>query len=511
MIRKQVWLAALASGIAAAGITVCLQWTAGAWQTGWGTDPDAPAHLVSAIAIREYARDGLPAGRNPFEFGHEFYARFPKVAIGHWPPVYHTMLALWLLAVPPEQPWILGFQALLTGVLSGFTVILASRLLGVRKALLAGVLVCFSPSLATFGRAIAIDLLVAVWVTAGLTAYAYYWRNPHWIPATLFGLCGAAALLTKPTGIILAAVPPLFVLAWRRWSLLKEWSFWWPALIVAILYGPWHLAFAAEMSDGWGPPGRLSTRLVKKPRESVVLLTRVLGAAGTLLALWGAWRWRKREAARILALTVLGGFLMFAYLIPSIGYRHYVSLAPALTILAIGGLWSLLRGFRVRNAGVWLCLLFVLIPVSAPWSTRGSGVRDLVGQLLTHTPAPQTWLVTGTPAFEGDVIAESALRRPSGGLTVYRGSKLFIRGNWDGLKDYLLIGTAEEAEALIERCGIQAVIIGKGTPLLVAEAVGRDPARWKLLRTGLNPEAGLVFGRIGEARPSVLPPIVQKP
>lgn len=511
MFRKQVWRFALAVGASAAAFMCFEQWNSGAWHAGWGTDPDAPAHMVSSIAIREYLLHGLPDFQNPVAFFHEFYQRFPKIALGHWPPVYHSALALWLLLVPPEQPWILGFQALLAGVLSMLTVLLSSRLLGVRRAVLAGMLVCLTPAVVTFGRVLSIDLMVAVWVNAGITAYAFYWKKPGWLPATLFGICAAMALLTKPSGIILAAVPPLCVLASRRWHLLRAWSFWWPAAIVLALYGPWHLAFTAEMSDGWRAPVHLTSRFVRTPWRNLVMVLRILGAAGTALAIYGAWRWRSHRVTRLLAAAVVGGFLAFAYAIPSSGYRHYVPLAPAMTILAVCGLRALLLRFRAGKDHPFAYVVLVLLLASPPPAATGSGVRAAVDQLLADRAGAQTWLVTGSPSFEGDVIAESALRRPSAGLTVYRGSKLFLRGNWAGRRDYLLIGTADEAEALIERCGIQAVFIGKGTPLLAAEAVGRNPARWRLLRTSLNPESGILFERIGPAISSPLPPVIQKP
>jgi hypothetical protein len=134
-----------------------------------------------------------------------------------------------------------------------------------------------------------------------------------------------------------------------------------------------------------------------------------------------------------------------------------------------------------------------------------------VDDLLRQSAVEQTWLVTGSSEFEGDVSAASALRRPADGLTVYRGSKLFLRGGWAGTRAQLTAGSPEQAETLIERCRIEVIILGKGTPLVVGDAVGRDPARWKIRKTGLNPELGIVFERVGGARAGLGEPLVQEP
>ncbi len=489
-----------------------MQWASGAWAAGWaGADADIPAHVVSALVVREYVREGLLAGRGPVEFAQEFYQRFPKVAIGHWPPMFHGSLGIWMLATPLAPAWILGFQAILAGLLAGLTVLLGSMVLGVRKAVLAGVLVVVSPAVMRLSMSPTPDIMTAVWVTGGLTAFAHYWRRPGWLAATLFGLCAAGALLTKPSGGILAFTPLLCIVATRRWSLLREPSFWWPAVLVVAVYGPWQAIFTQEMADGWRAPRHWMARFAKTPLANLVYITRILGIAGTILAGYGVWRLRKCGTGVVLACTAAGAYLLYAFLLPSRGLRHYIPLAPVMAILAVAGIAAALQRLGVRRSKGWEWVILLAVFTPGALQLQDRGASRLVEDLLKRNAADQTLLVTGSPALEGEVIAESALRRPSRGLTVYRGLSCFFKSDWGPWSNRLVTGSPNEAEEMIEKCRIDVVIIGKGTPLVVAEAVGRNAERWRLAETRLKPEVGIVFERIGAARAGLGAPVIQKP
>lgn len=43
--------------------------------------------------VYDYFRTAL--GSNPLNFAESFYVRYPKVAIGHWPPGYYAVQAVW--------------------------------------------------------------------------------------------------------------------------------------------------------------------------------------------------------------------------------------------------------------------------------------------------------------------------------------------------------------------------------------------------------------------------------
>lgn len=507
--------AAFAAAIAGAAILLGAQWSLGVWEAGWGPDADSPAHLVSALLIQEYAATALPAGRPPLEFALDFYHRFPKVAIGHWPPVYHASLALWMALTPRTSAWIHAFQALLAGLIAAFTALLASYVFTPPKSLLAGIVAAAAPVILNVGCSMLADTMLAALAAGALLALASYWRRPGWKPAAWFAAAATAALLTKPTGVVLLAILPLAVLVRRRWSLLRRPSFWWPMLIAVLLAGPWYLVFFKDALEGYRASGPLLRRLVRVPLLNFEYVARVLGLAATGFAAYGAWRLRRGATATLLACSVAASYSMFAFIVPSRALRHFAPLAPALAVFCVAGLTSALRALAGKGARklalrcAWVILPLIVLSARVP--VRDSGVRAMVAALLAERPAPHTWLVAGSAAFEGDVIAEAALHRPSGGLTVYRASKLFMRGGWDPRTTRLAISSPLQAARLIESCDIHSVIVGKGAPAVVAQALSGDRARWRPRHTGLKPEAGIVYQRAGGPVTGLDPPFVQKP
>ena len=76
-------------------ILAFLQWTGGAWDAELNGYPDEAAQFVTGRMVWGFLHK-LPAG-NPFAWASHYYIHYPAVAMGHWPPGYHTAEALWSL------------------------------------------------------------------------------------------------------------------------------------------------------------------------------------------------------------------------------------------------------------------------------------------------------------------------------------------------------------------------------------------------------------------------------
>jgi hypothetical protein len=76
-------------------IVIALQWASGAYQAEFGGYPDEPAHYVTSLMVHDYIV-GLHWG-SPLQFAVDFYRHYPKVALGHWPPFFYIVQALWML------------------------------------------------------------------------------------------------------------------------------------------------------------------------------------------------------------------------------------------------------------------------------------------------------------------------------------------------------------------------------------------------------------------------------
>ncbi len=510
MNRRRLRAATCLTGVAATIGVLCLQWALGAWSAGWAGEPDAPAHLTSSLVLRQYALEGLPSLKPPLEFAYSFYHRFPKVGLGHWPPIFHSTLALWLLPGPLHPVWILGFQALAAGILAALTFLLVKPLLGVRRAAACSLMALLSPPLVRIECLVMPDILAAIFMLCGLLAFRRYWRQPAVAPALLFGFSLTAALYTKPTGAILALVPFLAVLLLRRWSLLRQCSYWLLFALPFVLYGPWHFYFLNEMNDGWIYPERYFTLFVATPLTNLSLLALTAGWFGFPFAVWCAWKNRRRRDWWLLAFSALAGFVFLAYIAPSRGLRHHCIIAPVVIALAAGGFRAIARrSRRLLEPACWLVLAGSLF-FAASSPARDFGTRRLVARLL-GSPAPQTWLVAGDSGFEGDVIAEAALHRPSAGLTVYRASKLITSSSWSGFNLKLMVHSIEDTRRLLDRSLIGVIILGHRSPEILVRAVNAHPSIWKLRPGALPASTGSVYERAAPPLPGLGDPVVQIP
>ena len=76
-------------------ITLAIQWTKGAFQGEFGSHPDEPAHFVTALMVHDYVADLFPAP--PMQYAENYYLHYPKVGLGHWPPVFYVVQAGWMM------------------------------------------------------------------------------------------------------------------------------------------------------------------------------------------------------------------------------------------------------------------------------------------------------------------------------------------------------------------------------------------------------------------------------
>src|ERR1700685_2548586 len=100
--------------IAAVGLALlAVQWSAGAWNAEFNSNPDESAQFVSGRMIWEYLTT-LPR-ENPVTWAKQYYLHYPKVAIGHWPPGYHLAEGSWSLIFGSSRNsamWLQWFIAL---------------------------------------------------------------------------------------------------------------------------------------------------------------------------------------------------------------------------------------------------------------------------------------------------------------------------------------------------------------------------------------------------------------
>ncbi len=93
-------------------VTLSLQWASGAHSAALGAQPDEASHYVTGVMVRDYITRGLPG--NPVTFAKDFYVHYPRVAFGLWPPLFHMLSGVWMLAFGTDRMSVMFLLAALT-------------------------------------------------------------------------------------------------------------------------------------------------------------------------------------------------------------------------------------------------------------------------------------------------------------------------------------------------------------------------------------------------------------
>lgn len=183
----------------AAGLT----WASGAFQAEFVGNPDEAAHYVTGLMVRDYVAAGLPRG--PLRFAENYYLHYPKVALGRWPPGFYLLQTAWTMVFSPSRLSILLSMAAL--------------------------------------------------------AYGKFLDQPRWREAIVFSVLAVLAIMTHGKTLALALLPGFAILIGRRLDLLRRACFWFPALPVLVICGPWYMvggqgSAAPAPGGGQRPVGR---------------------------------------------------------------------------------------------------------------------------------------------------------------------------------------------------------------------------------------------------------------
>jgi len=116
----------------------------GAYSSEFGRYSDEGMHYVTGLMIRDFFTSPA-AWPHPMAFAKAYYAHFPKVGLGNWPPIFPLLQALWSLPFGVARPVML-LEVQLFVALTALLVYrqLAPRL-GTGFAWLAGALLIASP------------------------------------------------------------------------------------------------------------------------------------------------------------------------------------------------------------------------------------------------------------------------------------------------------------------------------------------------------------------------------
>jgi hypothetical protein len=517
------------AGVAATALVavVALQAAAGAFRSEFGAHPDESAHYVTGVMVREYVR-GLAPG-SPLRFAQDFYDRYPKVAIGHWPPAFYVLQAGWTLPFSPSRVSVLLLMATFAAALATSVFLAVRGEAGSILAATAALLLVALPLVQTASGMLMAELPLALFCFWAVCAFGRFLDQGQAADAVWSAVAASAAILTKGNAFALALAAPAALLLTRRWERLRRPALWGAGTLVVALCAPWYVLTAGYAGNNFaaGPPtadyARAAARLYSRELvfgSGVALAAlAVLGLVDTVARRWmrravtGRWA----AAAALVACT----WLFHCVMPSSREARHMVMALPAFVVFVAAGMATIARageGARRRRWQTGVAAAAVLlflgdgfrIPAKS-WSGF-SAAADLV--LASAPGGPAVTLVVSDVRGEGMFISEVARREPRPRRTILRGSKALAESGWNGEGYRLVHETPAEVLAFL-REAVQVVVLdtsavtaGESHPQLLMETVRRYPGRFQslgslpLTRAGHRLEGAIEVWRL---RPGTAP------
>jgi hypothetical protein len=500
-------------------VAVILQSLSGAQSAAFGAEPDEAAHYTTALMIRDYLAQGMPG--NPQEFAENFYLRYPRVAFGIWPPLFHLAAGVWMFLFGSDRTTILVLMALTAGLLAFALYRAVKNTVGKIPALLSALLLLSLPEMQRLTASIMLDLAGSLAVFLAILTYGKYLDTERSKHSIWFGVFAGLALMVKYNAFALVLLPPLCVVMTGRYRLLKTTGFWIPLFIVSAIIGPWYfimrrlVIYAAEPGSGGFRP--LDAALFNA--RGMVELTFPLLFAVACVGAWAAIRQARNSSARRIpwpqdiqpgifvaaSAGVVIVWLFHSFLYPISSERYLIPAAPCLILLAWPPLQYLMETYRPawRRMKLAMATVLLLVPYAAfsfeiPRKNASTFV-DLANLVLAQRVPPEAAiLVSSDAAGEGMIVAEVAMRGLKSHYVV-RASKLLADRDLM-MSDYrLLYNTPEEIVRALDAVPINLAVIedcteslcGAHAALLWQTAQAQVPG-WQLLETVRRENGNLI-------------------
>ncbi len=500
---------------------VALQVAGQAYSSEFDGYPDEPAHYVTGLMVRDYIAGGLP--QNPLRYARSYYAHYPKVAFGHWPPVFYFVEAAWMLAFSESRTSVLLLMALITAVTAATLAVGLRRKYGMAPAIAAAAVFVATPAVQIQSAMVMLDMLLALFTLLAAFAFARYLESGTVRDAVLCGIATLLAIMTKGNGWALAPAFAAALLLAGRAPLILRRAFWIFAAIVALAL-PWQLLTISTVQRAL-PETMGLAYTAQAGGKFVLILAQICGVplfclafAGIAAACRAALLRRRRLPADDAAmLGLLLGVVAFHSIVPAGAEdRKMIMALPALLYFVLRGAHEVARVVRAPRPflapAVSLAVLFLFL--AAGFSIPAKPRYGVAGEISSLDSQPalkrENVLVSGGTTFEGAVISEIAMRERRPGQFVLRASKVLGDGGWNG--NYRTrFQTSGEIGRFLDGAGVGLVAVediprsGQKYNDLLLQALWQDNQDWRLMFHSPGPYGELsVFERTNPIHPGAL-------
>lgn len=473
-------------------LAVALQSRSGAYTADLAAYKDEPAHVVSALLIHDYIVQGFPA--NPMKYAEDYYVRYPKVAIGHWPPLFHSVMGISMLALGRTKAAMLALLAVFCAALAASLFWWTLPDCGWLAAAGAAALLATAGFVRVATDSVMPDLLLSLLIFWAAVAWGCFLERGGKRFLVAYGLFTAMAVLTNGRGALALFIPPLANLIVRRWVVASAAALAAVCAISILLpsrFGQADPVAALAAVERGGACLVLAAQTVGWP----IALAAALGLALTIRAARRRQRW-----AAIGALIPAAAFFHAVVNTP-LEERYILEIAPAIVALAALAAVSLIEWIPAntlkRAAAIALLAAAALIAANNAiprLSKPDTGYHRAVQ--YWHSPS-EVYLVAGDPRHEGAAIAEMALLDPHLRRVVLRASKSLAWSTWAGRGYRPQFADANAVAAWLTSAHVGLLAIqDRRTPqhmTQLGDIVRAGGAPWDEMRGGAEPDNVRVY------------------
>lgn len=482
---------------------ISLQAVSGAFHAEFGGYPDEPAHYVTSLMTYEYIT-GLNL-TSPSQFAQNYYDHYPKVAIGHWPPFFYAAQALWMIVFSPSRTSVLLELATTAALLAYAVYSEARRWFGWNYALLAGLLTVCLPLVQLWADEEMTESLLALLCFWSAIYLARYMDSERWQDSGRFAFFFSLAVLTKGSGWLLAALPPMALLLTRRVRPFTRRSFWISIPIVVALCLPWQLLTMHMAEEGWTEGARPRFKYMLLGLKKLLSLTArdmgpvfsvliAIGITGTVLT---AFKRKQLDSSRAVMLSLVLVVWIFHSLVPAwVEDRRLLIAVPGLVLFLFSGMFWLAGhlpvgkslSFRRWTVLAVATLLFFVFTFHIVRRTH-YGYMDAAQYITSHPELrAATILVSSQTTGEGMLVSEIAMRVPHPEGTILRATKSLAEVSWAGSKYRSFFSTPAQVVDYLDRRRVDLVVVDTLPPeidflhdKLLKQAISENPDRFRVL------------------------------
>jgi 4-amino-4-deoxy-L-arabinose transferase-like glycosyltransferase len=402
---------------------------------------DEPAHYATAVMVFEYLRTAL--GRNPLAFAQSFYIRFPKVAFGHWPPVFYAVQSAAFFLIGSSIAAARAVSAAIAFTIAGLLVWRVGRWKDLGYGVLAGAVFLSVGTVQINAWQVMSDLLTGLFYYLAILAFSDFLASANRNAALRFVLWSVLAILTKGNAWALGIFAALAPCLSGRWKCFRSVWYWISGVLIVALGAPFYW-LARQAGVGYvADVVQVVTHVHLAVRglsysvpffTPVLLATTVLGFGYVLYRRWVCHLLDSETLdglcagcgilAQVLFLLIFPLTREGRYFAPS-GILAAILFIPAAALVA-RALKRLGRVAALTPVALGFC---VLVESGFPSPQVISGFHAAMASIPLRTEG-SVILVSSSPIGEGDMVADRLEMDRARAGVVLRASQVLASSNW---------------------------------------------------------------------------------